>query len=324
MKGFRAAKKTVLFNFTGKRRAVKVRPLKRGKTMLQTRLMTAFFIILILVYCFSYAPNDIPKLVLLSLGVLLAGAEFVALRWHAIEGFAHEPSSRPPLRKEHFALGAAYALPLPLAAVGERVFGVGDSRSLGVVFAWLAFCMIASSAFFYRREIDLSAAAHKLMNGLAGFAYITVPGLTLFKLAELKIEGAPPAIAAYFSLAVVFMGDTGAYFVGKMFGKTKLIPKVSPKKTVEGALAGLVFSALTGVFVDHFFHLPFHWSLAALGGVLAGLAGQIGDLAESALKRASNCKDSGNLLPGHGGMLDRIDAVLFGVPFCYILFLLLI
>ena len=292
--------------------------------MLKTRLATAFVIIAMVVYCFSYASNAWATLLFLTVGVLFAGAEFCALRWYAIEGGAGLAAPRPPLRKEHFALGLAYAVPLPLAAYGHWIFGADDSRSLGAVFAWLAFCMIASSAFFYRREIDLGDAAHKLMNGLAGFAYITVPGLTLFKLSQLEIEGAPRAIAAYFSLAIVLMGDTGGYFVGRRFGKTKLIPKVSPKKTVEGSLGGLLFSMITGVFMAHYFHLPFGWVLAALAGLLVGLAGQIGDLAESAIKRASQCKDSGSILPGHGGVLDRIDAILFGVPFCYILFLFLI
>ena len=152
--------------------------------------------------------------------------------------------------------------------------------------------------------------------------YISIPGLTLFKLSQIPIDGAPAGSAAYFALMVVLMGDTGGYFTGRLFGKTKLIPKVSPKKTVEGAFGGLVCSCLAGFAMVKYFHLPFHWSLGAVLGGLGGAAGQIGDLAESAIKRASNCKDSGSLLPGHGGMLDRIDALLFGIPFCYLLFLL--
>ena len=117
------------------------------------------------------------------------------------------------------------------------------------------------------------------------------------------------------------MGDIGAYFVGRLMGKRKLIPAVSPKKTVEGALGGLVFSALTGLGVCAYFNLPFSPLLAFLIALIVGASGQVGDLAESALKRTANVKDSGSLLPGHGGMLDRIDSLLFGVPLAHLLFL---
>jgi phosphatidate cytidylyltransferase len=289
--------------------------------MLTTRVVTAFVFIAVLFYTVTWSDSPYGALSLLAAGMALSGAEFIALRWHVIDGFSHTEFPRPPLRKEHFVIGFAYALSLPIYFAGERFFGPNDSRPLALVFTWLACCMILGSAFFYKREIDLEFATHKLMNGLAGFAYIAVPGITMFKLSQIPIEGAPKGIALYFALAVILMGDTGGYFTGKLFGKTKLIPKVSPKKTVEGALGGLAFSCLTGVATCLAFSLPFHWSVAGVISILAGMAGQIGDLAESALKRAANCKDSGNLLPGHGGMLDRIDALLFGVPFCYLVFL---
>ena len=79
---------------------------------------------------------------------------------------------------------------------------------------------------------------------------------------------------------------------------------------------------MTGLLLSYFFKLPFSLLLMGIVAVFAGIAGQIGDLAESALKRASNCKDSGKILPGHGGVLDRIDALLFGVPICYFAFLI--
>lgn len=289
--------------------------------MLATRLLTAAALVAVLFWSISFAATPWPALAFLSIGMALAGTEFVALRWHMIDGFSHTEFPRPPVRKEHGAIGIAYGLSLPVYYAGELYFGFNDSRPLSLVFAWLTACMIAGSAFFYRREIDLEYATHKLMNGLAGFAYIAMPGLTMFKLSQIEIPGAPKGIALYFSLAVVLMGDTGGYFAGRAFGKTKLMPKVSPKKTVEGSIGGLLASCVTGVGVCLWYQLPFHWGLAAIFAVLAGMAGQIGDLAESALKRASNCKDSGKLLPGHGGMLDRIDALLFGVPFSYLVFL---
>lgn len=289
--------------------------------MLFTRILTAAVLVAILFYSVSFAGSPVMAMAFLGICMMLAGTEFIALRWHVIDGFGHIQFPRPPFRKEHFGIGLLYALSLPVYYAGELHFGENDARALGLVFAWMAFSMILGSAFFYRREIDLEFATHKLMNGLAGVAYIAIPGLTMFKLSQITLPDAPRGIALYFSLAVVLMGDTGGYFTGRLFGRTPLIPKVSPKKTLEGAAGGLLFSCLTGVLMCLYFKMPFHWATAAVFATLAGLAGQIGDLAESALKRAANCKDSGNLLPGHGGMLDRIDALLFGVPFSYLVFL---
>jgi CDP-diglyceride synthetase len=190
-----------------------------------------------------------------------------------------------------------------------------------LVFAWIALCTVCGSAFFYRREIDLEHSTHKLMNVLAGFVYISIPGVIMMRLSQIEIPGTPRGIALYFSLACIFMGDAGAYFVGRFLGKRKLIPKVSPKKTVEGALGGLFFSAITGLGVCAYFNLPFSPLLAFFMALAVGASGQVGDLAESALKRTANVKDSGSLLPGHGGMLDRIDSLLFGVPLAHLLFL---
>lgn len=115
-----------------------------------------------------------------------------------------------------------------------------------------------------------------------------------------------------FVLVIVWVGDTTAYFVGRNLGRFKLAPKLSPNKTWEGALASLAGSLLVGVaFV--------RWIPASVGALLgmaavANIAGQLGDLVESAYKRSAGIKDSGTLLPGHGGMLDRIDALILAIP----------
>ncbi|WP_353892060.1 phosphatidate cytidylyltransferase [Proteinivorax hydrogeniformans] len=121
-------------------------------------------------------------------------------------------------------------------------------------------------------------------------------------------------------LLIPWVTDTGAYFVGLTLGKNKLIPSISPKKTIEGALGGLALCTLVVLTLNYQLDiLDFHeaFILAFLGSVLA----QTGDLFESAIKRKCNIKDSGNILPGHGGVLDRIDSLLFVVPLGYILFL---
>ncbi len=126
---------------------------------------------------------------------------------------------------------------------------------------------------------------------------------------------APKLLTMFF--AIVMMTDTGAYYTGRTIGRHKLAPRVSPGKTIEGAIGGFVLAVVTGYLsrLAFFPELPATHALAL--GAIMGAVGQIGDLAESMLKRGSNVKDSGNLLPGHGGMLDRVDSILFCAPVLY-------
>jgi phosphatidate cytidylyltransferase len=117
--------------------------------------------------------------------------------------------------------------------------------------------------------------------------------------------------------ALVMMTDTGAYYVGRLVGRHKLAPRISPGKTIEGAIGGFVMAVITGVLCKVIFFHEIPITDAILLGAAIGLVGQIGDLAESMLKRGAGVKDSGNLLPGHGGMLDRIDSILFCAPLLY-------
>jgi phosphatidate cytidylyltransferase len=117
-------------------------------------------------------------------------------------------------------------------------------------------------------------------------------------------------------LAVVlstWAGDSAAYLAGRAFGRHKLAPVVSPGKTIEGALGGLLAAVLVSAAVFGMSGALPIWAGALVGGVI-GVCGQIGDLSESFLKRQAGVKDSGNLIPGHGGMLDRVDALLFAFP----------
>lgn len=113
------------------------------------------------------------------------------------------------------------------------------------------------------------------------------------------------------AMLYAFWSDTAGYFVGRAFGKHRLYPAVSPNKTVEGSIGGLV-GALLGSLIAHFWFLPSLGLVAAfLLAIAAAAAGQLGDLCESVIKRSTGVKDSGTLLPGHGGILDRVDALLF-------------
>jgi phosphatidate cytidylyltransferase len=140
-------------------------------------------------------------------------------------------------------------------------------------------------------------------------------------------EGEPGwagALLGIFALTVPWVGDAAAYFAGHRWGKTKLIPSVSPGKTVAGGVGGLVGSVLTAVAFSELLLNPYSGTglsvaAAAVMGLVIGAVGQVGDLAESLLKRGAGVKDSGALFPGHGGVLDRFDSVLFALPTAYLL-----
>jgi phosphatidate cytidylyltransferase len=121
----------------------------------------------------------------------------------------------------------------------------------------------------------------------------------------------------FFLLLVVWLGDAGAYYVGKKFGRRKLSPHISPKKTVEGAIGGLLMSVITATVIHFTFFPEFPLVHAIISGALLSISGMIGDLAESMWKRSADVKDSGTLLPGHGGFLDRFDSVFFTAPILY-------
>jgi phosphatidate cytidylyltransferase len=140
----------------------------------------------------------------------------------------------------------------------------------------------------------------------------------------IPIRQAPQGFWLIFTLVfVVFAGDTMALYVGTFLGRHKLCPNISPKKTIEGALGGLGGNLLAGLIMKLTLFSGVGWGQAAIFCLAVGAAGQIGDLFESQMKRASGIKDSGGILPGHGGMLDRIDALLFAGPVAYVLIVLL-
>ena len=121
----------------------------------------------------------------------------------------------------------------------------------------------------------------------------------------------------FLAIALNWVGDSAAYFAGRAFGSHKLAPVISPGKTWEGAIASVVGSVLFGLVFARFAMPGTSLWLVTLVCILANVAGQIGDLCESALKRGAGVKDSGTMLPGHGGWLDRVDSTLFAVPVTY-------
>ena len=128
-------------------------------------------------------------------------------------------------------------------------------------------------------------------------------------------------VTLFFALFIVWSTDIGAYMIGRKLGRHKLAPQVSPNKTIEGAIGGVVSAVVVAMIYLHFFASDFMYSPVTLliMTVIFSIAGQLGDLVESAYKRHFSVKDSGNLLPGHGGILDRFDSLLFVFPMMYLL-----
>jgi len=125
-----------------------------------------------------------------------------------------------------------------------------------------------------------------------------------------------PSFWIVLTLAVPWMADSGAYFVGKFLGKHKLCPSVSPKKTIEGSIGGILTTCLVLYLLNAYCGLLPNYSVFIIGVVIS-IVGQIGDLIESLIKRFCGVKDSGNILPGHGGILDRFDSIMLAAPFMY-------
>ncbi len=157
---------------------------------------------------------------------------------------------------------------------------------------------------------------------LTAWLWVTIPLAHLLWLRGAPgIMGSPPAAGAWLVMAMwvmIWLSDSAAYFIGRSFGKRKLHEAVSPNKTWEGTIAGLVAGAITGgVLAAAVPRLLWDIPFGLLVGFLIGVTAALGDLMESRLKRGAGLKDVGEILPGHGGFLDRFDSTLFSAPFLY-------
>lgn len=187
-----------------------------------------------------------------------------------------------------------------------------------ILFPDIPFELILIPALFLLllKELFINSGApfHFMSLHILGLIWISLPLGLLIKSGH--IEGAYNPWLILGILLLIWTNDIMAYFTGKNFGKTPLFKRVSPNKTWEGSLGGVVFCLILGALLA--FYLPAldksSWIIIAL---IAALMGGLGDLLESLLKRHFAVKDSGSLLPGHGGFLDRFDALLFAIPFVY-------
>ncbi len=218
--------------------------------------------------------------------------------------------------------GTALAFLLP---IGVHYFRLG--RFVPPEIALGAMVIIALFALaLFRRPSDqhpLGAVAVTLLGvlytaGLLSFAYA-------LRYHNYVVTARAGSVLVFYPFVLTWISDTAGYFVGRALGRTKLMPSVSPGKTRAGAIGALLFCMLASWAYAHWVLVPYaslglRTGIALLLGAAIGVSVQIGDLVESLLKREGGVKDSSHLLPGHGGVLDRIDGMLFALPVAYFLF----
>jgi phosphatidate cytidylyltransferase len=210
--------------------------------------------------------------------------------------------------REYDAIAGAYGFgapgPLGYAAGAALLFWMGHSGPIVLAAALTAFAVSL-------RDADLAKALPRSALLVTGVVYI----FGAWKCA-LGLRGVNPQWLMY-ALVVSWVGDIGAYYVGRRFGRHRMAERVSPKKSWEGAAASVVTAILiAGAYLIHFVPDVGVAEAILLTGA-ANAAGQLGDLCESAMKRGAGVKDSGAILPGHGGFLDRVDSTLFVMPLVY-------
>ncbi len=253
------------------------------------RWLTGIVALPVLIYLVGFAPRWLFYAFLCAAAV--AGLfEFLRMTAPRMPAFLRALSAAPVLLLFWTASSGSYFLILALFSL---------SAALPLVYHLFA----ASS----ERNGGLEHATRSAF----GFVYACLP------LAMLVFIDRYPAgnVWIFFLVAVIFASDTGAFYFGRFFGKRRLHPSVSPGKTWEGALGGLLCSLIPVYFFQAYFHVD--KVVVFFLAVAFSLVGQIGDLAESLLKRSCGVKDSGSILPGHGGVLDRIDGLIFAVPVLY-------
>lgn len=216
---------------------------------------------------------------------------------------------------------------------GER-FGLVAGALLAVQALWAPALWLGVAAFVaYLCTVPFrDDRSHPVLDLAATAGGLVYPTLLLSALLPLRLDAAEHLDGArlgaggegfWLTLAVmclVFATDTAAYYTGRAIGRRPLAPKVSPKKTLEGSAGGALGALGAAALFKHFALPSVPWGAVLAAALAAGVVSQLGDLAESRLKRAAGVKDSGTLLPGHGGFLDRFDAMLVAAPLAYAVF----
>ena len=213
--------------------------------------------------------------------------------------------------------------PLIMAAAGLTLFGIrinNDFVSNLLLNTGALFISVSLLIDLFKKGQLVPRDKTAKLARLTG--YIIIPFLLIIKLPFLKNTFNPYIIIGMF--IIIWANDTFAYVVGKGIGKRKLFERISPKKTVEGFMGGMLFS-VAGAYIlgqSSYFTFLSPWQWMAFAAILV-IFGTLGDLVESHLKRSAGVKDSGTIMPGHGGILDRLDSVLFAIPFIFLYYQIL-
>lgn len=272
--------------------------------MLKSRLITAIILIPLVIAALFFLPADGFMLVVLGITML------AAWEWGQFAGL------KTPLQRIMLALifglllaGMVFVLPPYQRDIHQPYVAL----SLWVSLSWWVVALLLVIA--YPKSVSLWQ--HSRFLRLVFGALTLVPffwGMLVLRQYHYDFDRYAGAWWLLFVLLLVWGADSGAYLFGKMFGRHKLAPKVSPGKTLEGCIGGLATSALIAWIFASLAPLQVETSSLIYSAVIATLASVLGDLSESMFKRASGIKDSGNLIPGHGGILDRIDSLTAAVP----------
>jgi len=210
-------------------------------------------------------------------------------------------------------------LPLALATGSFIVFNLYNSIKTNEILLLIAALLVSFRLIFFLFEKKSKPLAQNSKYVIT-FGYVILPLIIFTKIPFIYNIYYPKIIISI--LTIIWTNDTFAYLVGRSIGKNKLFERVSPKKTIEGFLGGVFFSVFTGALLAKYYlaESVVHWIIIAF--ILSGF-GTLGDLIESKFKRNAGVKDSGAIMPGHGGFLDRLDSIIFAAPFVYLFYQIL-
>ncbi len=250
------------------------------------RLLSGIIYIAIIVFCLLFSPQSFNYLLLIFCGLCLYEyANLIKLDFNLTVGLI--------------------ILSLVILLTNSKLSFI--SFDVPIQFIKIPYLILLTTIILI--TINQDQLINKIGAILFGIVYITTP---FYLSLDFLYEG---HIFIWFFIFFA-VNDTFAYLTGVKFGKHKLAPKISPKKTIEGFIGGFISSIVLGIILHYYFpQNHFNWIII---GFIASVLGTIGDLVESKLKREANVKDSANIIPGHGGFLDRLDSFIFAMPFIYL------
>ena len=266
----------------------------KGLNKNATRMLIGFALGFVVMGCLMI--GKLPMLAMILTIMIFASREYVKILEH--KGFF--PSIKIMILSELALAWVAYVQRFDLAALVLTLCSMAS-------FMWVLFC---------GRQPYIANVATTLL----GIVYCGWFPLHIIFLRNLSCERFDSGLGfVVLMFTAILLTDIGAYYIGRHFGKRKLAQVISPNKTIEGSVGGIIFAISGALIIGYFINLD--WYISVIAGLLCTVFAQLGDLSESLIKRDAGVKDSGDSLPGHGGFLDRTDSFIFTIPimyyFCY-------